>query len=269
MLCVRCMVTTAGSSVAATFGNNSLVFYELYNEPHISDVSAWANGNAQYAGMLEMLAAVRAHTTSPVIIAGALHYAYDSASLLTLDGQLKKSNDGVNIIWNFHPYMGPPQAGDPTKCPDGFEAHLQAVTNGTDRPSIITEFGQACCPTGGACESCPASYGGAAMGYDEAILTIASKYAVSWLPWGWRPPAGPTNSSGKKCEDLNGGTNPPGLSLAAANKGLGADFSALWAKFAGIAPAPSPPGPPPSPGCPGGTLSAVSVTTADRLTCCI
>eukprot|EP01043_Picozoa_sp_COSAG02_P008586 COSAG02_NODE_277_length_25939_cov_108.963971_13_plen_259_part_00 len=131
----------------------------------------------------------------------------------------------TNIIWNFHPYMGPPQAGAHDKCPAGFEAHIVAVTNGTDRPSIITEFGQACCPTGGVCESCPASYGGVSMGYDEAVLTIAAKYGVSWLPWAWRPPAGPETNSGRKCEDVNGGSSPPGLSLAGSNSGNGGDFA--------------------------------------------
>ena len=35
-----------------------MVFYELYNEPHISDLVAYTDGNANTAGMLEMLAAV-------------------------------------------------------------------------------------------------------------------------------------------------------------------------------------------------------------------
>ena len=226
-------------------------------------MAAYANGNANTAGMLQMLAAVRAHTSAPVIIGGALSYAYDSASLVALDATLKKNGD-TNIIWNFHPYMGPAQAGrGEDGCASGFERHIQTVVNGTERPSIITEFGQACCATDGACESCPSTYGGAKMGYDEAILTIAAKYGVSWLPWAWRPPA--SNSSGAKCEDLNGGAKPTGLSLAGSNGGKGGDFAALWAKFAGVAPAPAPPGPTPpappsppgpSPGCPGGSLHA-------------
>ena len=171
-----------------------------------------------------VFAQVRAHSSAPVLIAGAAGYAYDSASLLSLDPKLKQIQ-ATNIIWNFHPYMGPPQAGAHDKCPAGFEAHIIAVTNGTERPSIITEFGQACCPTGGVCESCPASYGGVSMGYDEAVLTIAAKYGVSWLPWAWRPPAGPETNSGRKCEDLNGGSSPPGLSLAGSNSGNGGDFA--------------------------------------------
>merc|ERR1719262_1374437 len=40
-------------SVASTFGNNPMVFYELYNEPHRVDESTWANGDATHSGMLE------------------------------------------------------------------------------------------------------------------------------------------------------------------------------------------------------------------------
>ena len=48
------------SSVSQAFGNNSMVFFELYNEPHLSDFVAYSSGNAQTAGMLEMLSAVSA-----------------------------------------------------------------------------------------------------------------------------------------------------------------------------------------------------------------
>ena len=90
-------------SVASTFSNNSLVFFELYNEPHVrlewsgrypsiakefetyaavhldqADVGAWMDGDdGTSAGMLEMLAAVRAHAPgAPVIIAGSAAYAW-------------------------------------------------------------------------------------------------------------------------------------------------------------------------------------------------
>jgi hypothetical protein len=129
----------------------------------------------------------------------------------------------------------------------------------TDRPAIITEFGQACCPAHhGACERCSPTYHGTAMGYDEQILTIATAYNVSWLPWGWRPPA--ANGAGRKCEDLNGG-NAFGTALAGPESGdLGADFASLWTRFgrAGGSNPPTPPPAPPAPpgGCPGGSLQA-------------
>ena len=89
-------------SVATAFGKNSLVFFELYNEPHTNDVNAWMNGNQDTAGMLEMLAAVRKHSSQPCIIAGATGYAYDSASLLQIDKELLALQE-ENVIFNWHP----------------------------------------------------------------------------------------------------------------------------------------------------------------------
>jgi hypothetical protein len=219
-------------SVAAKFGSNPMVFYELYNEPHRVDESVWANGDASHTGMLEMLAAVRKHTDSPVIISGYAAYAYDADSLITLDATLLKQNE-KNVIWNFHPYMGPNQAGDSKKCAGNFEGYVQKMMNATDKPIIITEFGQGCQPTHGAAEKCPGTYDGKVMGYSEAILTIAQKHSVSWLPWAWRPMAGGPNL--KTCQDVNGGTNPAGLSLAHPTGGNGTDFLDLWTRFAGNA----------------------------------
>jgi hypothetical protein len=217
-------------SVAEKFGKNPMVFYELYNEPHRVSQDAWANGDATTSGMLEMLAAVRKHTDSPAIIAGYGKYAYDADSLVSLDATLIKQG-AKNVIWNFHPYMGPNQAGESDKCPAGFESLVQTVINGTKRPSIITEFGQGCQPTHGASEHCPGTYEGKTMGYDETILTIAAKYGLSWLPWAWRPMAAGPNT--KTCQDVNGGTDPAGLSLGHATDGNGADFLTLWKTFAG------------------------------------
>merc|ERR1711871_1057478 len=95
--------------------------------------------------------------------------------------------------------MGPAQAGASNKCPVGFQSMVSTVQNSTSKPLIVTEFGQACCATHGACENCPAS----STGYDEDILNIATAQNVSWLPWAWRPSArGPNTNT---CQDLNGG----------------------------------------------------------------
>ena len=236
-------------SAVCRFANNSMVFYELYNEPHRVDEAAWANGDSSgHNGMLQMLAAVRKHTTAPAIIAGFNAFAYDAASLVTLDSTLLKQGE-KNVIFNFHPYMGPNQAGDNKKCPAGFEAMLEQLFNGTDKPAIITEFGQGCQPTSAASEQCPT----ATVGYDEAVIMTCEKYGVSWLPWAWKPMAGGPNT--KNCQDLNGGTDPAGLSLAHPVDGKGADFATLWQKYAGGSAPPAPPTPP-APGCPGGSLAA-------------
>lgn len=212
------------TSMAQTFGGNPNVFFELYNEPH-TDAATWMNGTSQYAGMLELISAVRAHAPNTMlVIAGAAAYAYDADSLVQLDKVLQAQGE-KNVVYNFHPYMGPAQAGASNKCPSGFDAMLNEVHSNTDKPTIITEFGQACCATAGACESCPAS----SNGYDEDVLMACNKYDTSWLPWAWRPAA---SNPGPNCQDLNGGTSPPGFSLIHPTNGQGADWATLWSKYA-------------------------------------
>eukprot|EP00756_Hemistasia_phaeocysticola_P029364 Hpha_TRINITY_DN16229_c2_g11::TRINITY_DN16229_c2_g11_i1::g.14515::m.14515/K01179/E3.2.1.4; endoglucanase len=232
-------------SVASLHGANKMVFFELYNEPH-TDTQTWLKGSSQYVGITEMAAAVRAHTPDSVmIVGGATAYAYDADSLVELWNEAGSNSNLTNVIANFHPYMGAPQAGALNKCPAGFEAFVRQVGSKTQFPMIITEFGQHCCPTGtGQCYNCPAS----PLGYDDDILAICTQYQVSWLPWAWRPSA--VNSSGGSCQDLNGG-NAEGTSLAGPvvvnGTDTGADFQGLWVKYNNLAPTPAPTPAPPTP----------------------
>lgn len=209
-------------SVASRFAGNDKVFFELYNEPHRVDLDVWMNGNDEYSGMLEMLAAVRKHSANPVIIAGYGGYAYDADSLVQIDSSI--SSDDKNIIYNFHPYMGPNQAGDSKKCADNFVTYLETVLDNTDKPAIVTEFGQGCNPTVGYSESCAGTYD--ALGYDNAIVTIADERAVSWLPWSWNPVSSGPNT--KNCQTANGLN---GTALYTPTDGNGGDFAGIWSKF--------------------------------------
>jgi hypothetical protein len=65
----------------------------------------------------------------------------------------------------------------------------KAIVSGTDKPIVITEFGQFCCDTNGSCYAYPGSWNGNNVGYDEAILMISQEYNISWFPWSWRPGA--------------------------------------------------------------------------------
>ena len=208
-------------SIAQKFGDNELAFFELYNEPYIGDTNVWMHGNDEYAGMLEMITTIRQHAPNNVlIIAGSAGWAYDADSLVTLDTQLHTTGESL-VMYNFHPYMGPAQAGASNKCPAGFESFVETLKLSTDKPMIITEFGQACCSTHGECEHCPAS----GWGYDEEILNTCVANRVSWLPWAWRPSAA-GDGGGSGCQDLNGASG--GKSLEHPTNGKGADFATLW-----------------------------------------
>jgi hypothetical protein len=65
-----------------------------------------------------MMSTIRKNSADQVfVIAGGDGWAYDSDTLVTLDGQTDESL----IMYNFHPYMGPNQQGDKRKAADGFE----------------------------------------------------------------------------------------------------------------------------------------------------
>jgi len=138
--------------------------------------------------MTNMVKAVRnAAPDAVLVIAGAKSYAYDAKSAIDLDKKLKETGDNKNIMYNFHPYMGPNQAGDKKKTADGFEDMVKEMHAGTDAPLIVTEFGQFCCDTHGSCYGYEGTWDGKKMGYDEAIINISQQYGVSWTPWAWKP----------------------------------------------------------------------------------
>ena len=73
-------------SVSATFKDNDHVFYELYNEPHDNSTNLWLHGDGTYAGMLDMISAVRKNSQDGVlVVAGAQGWAYDADSLVQLE----------------------------------------------------------------------------------------------------------------------------------------------------------------------------------------
>jgi len=55
------------------------------------------------------------------VIGGGTDWGYDADSLIALDAKI----DDNLVLYNFHPYMGPNQAGLTTKNADGYEAMVK------------------------------------------------------------------------------------------------------------------------------------------------
>jgi len=212
-------------ALAQRYGDNHLVWYELYNEPFASNYQDWKLGGNGYEGMQPMYEAIRRFTPYPIVIAGQRNYAYDADSLVSFVREVQPQG----VVMNLHPYMGPYQAGDPSKNIDGYEQRVQQVLDQTGLPLIITEFGQYCCPADSACYLYSGQYDGDNMGYVEAVLTVNLKYDVSWTAWAWRP-----NIAG------NGDCNQPdandGNQLYNSDNygGNGANWSRLFPQFFGV-----------------------------------
>ena len=127
-------------SIASTFKDNERVMYELYNEPHLTGDSAdeiFLHGNDIYAGILDLIKAVRDHSQDQVmVIGGARDWAFDADSLIQLDAL----TDDPLIMYNFHMYMNPFRTNE-LKNVDGVQDQIQRIHESTDKPAIFTEFG--------------------------------------------------------------------------------------------------------------------------------
>lgn len=219
------------TSLAQRYGANPWVWYELYNEPYVGSFQAYFSGNAEIEGFADLIQIIAPQVNGLVLVAGMADWAYDSASLIRLDEELSNgvaaSTEAVSdkLVWVLHPYMGPYQAGDPSKNVAGFSAHLDALMNAPRRrPVMVTEFGQYCCATSGACYQYSGVWNGRPMGYVEALLEVMAARDVSWTVWGWRP------GTGGDCNQPDANT---GDSLFSPVNGAGANYATLWPRFYG------------------------------------
>jgi hypothetical protein len=153
------------SEVAAKFGGNPRVVFELYNEPHDITWSVWRDGGDSgdgftAAGMQQLYDAIRGAGTGNLVIAGGLDFAYD------LRGVPDNRIAGTNIVYATHPY-----APYPTKAPDQWSSYWGFLA-ATD-PIVVTEFGD----ISGSCSAA----------FDAALIDYARTSAVSWTAWAWYP----------------------------------------------------------------------------------
>jgi len=153
---------TFWTSVAgnANFKNNPLVFFEMYNEPYVTDWGVWLNGGASGSGfnsvgMQQIYNTIRATGANNVVIAGGVGYAFD------LSGVATHAISGTNIAYSTHPYdySGKQQA----QWPAAFGYLVPTY------PVIATEFGQYCYSDS----------------YIQELLAYMQGLQMGWTAWAW------------------------------------------------------------------------------------
>jgi endoglucanase len=153
------------TEVAARYGQDGRVAFELYNEPHDVSWEIWLHGGTtsqgwQAVGMQDLYDAVRATGANNLVIAGGLDFAYD------LTGVPSHLIDGYNVLYATHPYNNAPQRMPPNwEHSWGFLAQTQAV--------IATEFGD----TSPQCAS----------DFNQQLIAFADSHHASWTAWAWFP----------------------------------------------------------------------------------
>jgi hypothetical protein len=124
------------TSVAQTFGNNTNIIFDLYNEPHDISWNCWKDGTGCYtpfpiASMQDMINAVRATGANNVLMLGGLSYSNDLSEWLSYE-----PTDPINnVVASFHMY-GKNQCST-TDCWNKTVAPVMAKV-----PVITGEFGE-------------------------------------------------------------------------------------------------------------------------------
>ncbi|HSY22613.1 MAG TPA: glycoside hydrolase family 5 protein [Polyangiaceae bacterium] len=170
---------TFWQQVAAKYGSNPNVLFELYNEPHVggympqsADWTTWLSGGTSsgftVVGMQQLYTAVRTAGATNLIVIGGLAWAYD------LSGVPSHMVNGTNILYATHPYD---TSTNPN--PSGWTQYFGSLS--ATVPVIATEFGAR---AAGQPTSCSA-------GFDTSFIQYANGKAsgsnpsneLSWTAW--------------------------------------------------------------------------------------
>jgi len=154
---------TFWKEVAAKYGADSRIFFELFNEPYGIDATTWLNGNGTYAGMQQLYDAVRSASPKNLVLVGGLDWAYDLSHVAS-----GTKVNGTNIVYVTHPYGWKAQVGDIERAYGKVAATY---------PVIATEFGYA--DVGGAsANNCFESE------YTRLLADFSTR-KLSWTGWAW------------------------------------------------------------------------------------
>lgn len=146
------------ADVARAFSDREDVLFEVYNEPHSIGWECWRDGCGEWAGMQDLVDAIRATGARNPIIATGLEWGND------LRGWLQhRPRDPLNsVAAGFHAY-------DFNRCNTAECWEREVAPVAAEVPVVITELGTSDC-TGE---------------WAETLMTWADRHDVSYLAWSW------------------------------------------------------------------------------------
>jgi endoglucanase len=176
----KCMAdqysNTFWQQVATDYKSNPGVWFELYNEPELSNWTVWENGDTTSAtcgfpvvGMQTLYNTVRATGANNLVLAGGTSYAshLDGVPLLS----------GTNIVYAIHPYANSISGGNANAWSNSdWDNRFGYLVQENKAPVIATEFGDPGTASNGAC-------GGST--YMQGILNYFYYYKIGYTAWAW------------------------------------------------------------------------------------
>jgi hypothetical protein len=146
------------AQVAASFAGRTGVMFEVFNEPHSVGWQCWRDGCGGYAGMQDLVDAIRGAGASQPIIVTGLEWGNDLRGWL----EHRPFDPLDRLMAGAHVY-------DFNRCvdPECWDRELAPVA--AEVPLVITEFGSSRCRGDWA----------------ESLMSWADRHRVSYLAWSW------------------------------------------------------------------------------------
>lgn len=145
-------------SVASVFRDREGVIFDIFNEPHSVGWACWRDGCEGYAGMQDLVDAVRSTgATQPIVLSG-LDWGGDLRRWL----EFRPDDPTDALVAGVHLY-------DFKRCvfPECWDAELGSVAATT--PVVVTEFGDTDCNGD----------------FSNELMRWADNADVSYLAWSW------------------------------------------------------------------------------------
>lgn len=146
------------SGVARTFAGRLGVIFDVFNEPHSIGWNCWRDGCGEWAGMQDLVDAIRhAGAHQPIIVTG-LEWGNDLRGWL----RYRPFDPLDSLVAGFHVY-------DFNRCRSAECWDREVAPVAAEVPVVITEFGATDC-TGD---------------WAESLMSWADRRNVSYIAWAW------------------------------------------------------------------------------------
>lgn len=151
------------TEVATAFKNDPHVLFDLYNEPHDVSWSAWHSGGGSYAGMQQLIDAVRATGATNIVVASGLDWGNDLSGWLAN----RPTDPAGNLVAGWHAYQF-----NPVNTQAKWDAIIAPVA--AQVPVLCSEFGDHACNPG----------------YLSALMSWCDSKNVGYIAWTFQPDPG-------------------------------------------------------------------------------